>query len=98
VPRSLGKQASSQHDFSTRFPWAYPVVSRSRRRFEVAAAITVASASPTDPRHRPFERQLLAEIAVFLGREVEDVERKAFERNRPNSANLGLIVPNRPNS
>jgi hypothetical protein len=28
----------------------------------------------------------IEEIAVFLRREVEDVERKAFERNRSNSA------------
>jgi hypothetical protein len=40
----------------------------------------------------------IEEIAVFLRREVEDVERKAFERNRPNSAKLGLTAPNRPNS
>jgi hypothetical protein len=40
----------------------------------------------------------IEEIAVFLRREVDDVERKALERNRPNSANLGLIAPNRPNS
>jgi hypothetical protein len=37
----------------------------------------------------------IEEIAVFLGREVEDVERKAFERNLPNSAKLGLTAPNR---
>ena len=37
----------------------------------------------------------IEEIAVLLGREVEDVERKAFERNLPNSAKLGLTAPNR---
>jgi hypothetical protein len=40
----------------------------------------------------------IGEIAFFLRREVEDVERKAFKRNRPNSANPRPIVPNRPNS
>jgi hypothetical protein len=39
----------------------------------------------------------IEEIAVFLRREVEDVEQKAFKRNRPNSANPRPIVPNRPN-
>jgi hypothetical protein len=37
----------------------------------------------------------IEENAVLLGREVEDVERKAFERNLPNSAKLGLTAPNR---
>ena len=37
----------------------------------------------------------IEEIPVFLGREVEDVERKAFERNLPNSTKLGLTPPNR---
>jgi hypothetical protein len=32
----------------------------------------------------------IEEIALFLRREVEDVERKAFERTRPSSANPGL--------
>ena len=36
----------------------------------------------------------IEEIAVFLRREVEDVERRAFERNRPNSAKP---TPDRPN-
>jgi hypothetical protein len=31
----------------------------------------------------------IGEIAVFLRREVEDVETKAFKRNLPNSAKLG---------
>ena len=39
----------------------------------------------------------IEEIAIFLRREVEDVERKAFERHRPSSAKLGLTTPNRPN-
>jgi hypothetical protein len=37
----------------------------------------------------------IEEIAVFFGREVEDVERKALERSLPNSAKLGLTAPNR---
>src|SRR5947207_1556597 len=37
-------------------------------------------------------------IAVFLRREVEDVERKAFERNRSNSAKRDLTGAKRPNS
>jgi hypothetical protein len=39
----------------------------------------------------------IEEIALFLRREVEDVERKAFERSRPSSANPGLTTPNRLN-
>jgi hypothetical protein len=39
----------------------------------------------------------IEEIAIFLRREVEDVERKAVERHRPSSAKLGLTTPNRPN-
>jgi hypothetical protein len=31
----------------------------------------------------------IEEIAVFLGREVEDVERKAFERNGPTQGRFG---------
>jgi hypothetical protein len=39
----------------------------------------------------------IEEIAVFLRREVEDVERKAFERTPQCSANPGLTTPNRLN-
>jgi hypothetical protein len=39
----------------------------------------------------------IEEIALFLRREVADVERKAFERSRPSSANPGLTTPNRLN-
>jgi hypothetical protein len=39
----------------------------------------------------------IEEIALFLRREVEDVERKTFERHRPNSERLGLTAPNRRN-
>ena len=47
-----------------------------------------------DPDTALSFRARIEEIAVFLRREVEDVERKACERNRPNSRDLGLIVPN----
>ena len=35
----------------------------------------------------------IEKIAVFLRRKIEDVERSECERNRPNSADLGLIMP-----
>src|ERR1700730_17972072 len=48
----------------TQFPWAYPVVSWSPRRFAIATTMIVPSVSSSHPHHRPFERQLLAEIEL----------------------------------